>query len=66
MEVVSGTSNDAVCCQLSKLLKSSQPETKRVIIDNFNTERVVFSATNMVAMKADLCIPWEKLKTISK
>ena len=54
MEVVSGTSNDAVCCQSSKLLKSFQPETKRMIIDNFNTERVVISATNMVAMKGSV------------
>ncbi|XP_065641217.1 uncharacterized protein LOC124812048 isoform X1 [Hydra vulgaris] len=66
MKVISGTSNDAVCCQTSKLINSFQAETKGLILDNLNTERVVISATNMVAMKADLCIPWEKLKTISK
>ncbi|XP_065663350.1 uncharacterized protein LOC136085802 isoform X3 [Hydra vulgaris] len=65
LKVVSGTSNDAICCQSSKLLNSFQAESKGLILDNLNTERVVISATNMVAMKADLCIPWEKLKTIS-
>ncbi|XP_065663349.1 uncharacterized protein LOC136085802 isoform X2 [Hydra vulgaris] len=66
LKVVSGTSNDAICCQSSKLLNSFQAESKGLILDNLNTERVVISATNMVAMKADLCIPWEKLKTISR
>ncbi|XP_065652751.1 uncharacterized protein LOC136080061 [Hydra vulgaris] len=55
-----------ICCQSSKLLNSFQAESKGLILDNLNTERVVISATNMVAMKADLCIPWEKLKTISR
>ncbi|XP_065681190.1 uncharacterized protein LOC124817533 [Hydra vulgaris] len=66
MEVMSGTSNDAICCQSSKLLKSFQTETKGLILDNLYTEAVVITANNMEAMKADLCIPWEKLKTISK
>ncbi|XP_065675300.1 uncharacterized protein LOC136091551 [Hydra vulgaris] len=65
IEVVSGPSNDAVCSQSSKLLISLPSETKEKILANSNI-KVTISATKMVAMKADLCIPWEKLKNISR
>jgi hypothetical protein len=66
MEIVSGTSTDAVCSQSSKLLKSFPSETREKILTNLNIEGVSISATKMVAMKADLSLPWEKLKNISR
>ncbi|XP_047134470.2 V(D)J recombination-activating protein 1 [Hydra vulgaris] len=64
MEIVSGTSTDSVCSQSSKLLKSFPSETREKILTNLNIEGVAISATKMVAMKADLGLPWEKLKNI--
>ncbi|XP_065652979.1 uncharacterized protein LOC124812446 isoform X1 [Hydra vulgaris] len=66
LQIIAGKYVDAVGCQSSQLLKSFQPETRELILANSNINRVTIGAAEMVAIKADLSLPWEKLKTISK
>ncbi|XP_047122567.1 uncharacterized protein LOC124806044 [Hydra vulgaris] len=50
MKVISGTSNDAVCCQISKLINSFQAETKRWL-RSFYINTASHSSQRIVAEK---------------
>ena len=66
LEVVAGTLNNAVGYQTSKLVKALPPETRQSILANSTVKHIEISASEMVAMKTDMGIPWEKLKTMSR
>ena len=66
LEVVAGTLNNAVGNQTLKLVKSSPLEIRQLILANSTIKHVEISETEMVAMKTDMGIPWEKLKTMSR
>ena len=66
LEVVQGTLNNAVGIQISKLAKTLPTEIRQSILANSTTKHVEISASEMAAMKTDMGIPWEKLKTMSR
>ena len=66
LSTVSGSSNEAVSAQAGKLLKLFDQDTRLNILKIANIHPVEKSPVHMVAMKVDLAIPWEKLKTISR
>ena len=61
----SGHSEEASAIQTSKLVTSIEDE-KRHILEKAGIYRAVITPENMVAMKADLGIPWEKLKCMAR
>ena len=52
--------------QAALFLKSTDAEQRQAILDEGNISPVEVNAKTMVAMKADMGIPWEKMKTISR
>ncbi|XP_065672288.1 uncharacterized protein LOC124815234 [Hydra vulgaris] len=69
MEEVShqiGISKDSQVMQTAVMLKSFDYNQKRKILENANVGVVEFSAEELVAFKADVGIPWNKLKTMSR
>ena len=63
---ISGSSNEAVSVQAGKLVKSFDQDTRLNIMKIAKILPVEISPEHMIAMKVDLAIPWEKLKTISR
>ena len=61
----SGHSEEASAIQTSKLVTSIEDE-KRHILEKAGIYPAVITPENMVAMKADLGIPWEKLKCMAR
>jgi len=67
----SGASKDAVSVQTGKLVKSFDVEQRTEIIKNAQIPSAsipedALVANALVAMKVDMGIPWEKLKTMSR
>ena len=63
---IAGNSNDAVATQTGQLFRSFDEETRSDILKTGDIPSVNISSKHMVAMKVDLGIPWEKLKTIAR
>ena len=66
LEFSAGSSNNSLELQTGKLLKSFGDEEQRKIVVEANISPVEIDAEQMVAMKVDLGIPWEKPKTMSR
>jgi len=62
----SGASKDAVSVQTGKLVKSFDVEQRTEIIKNAQIPSASIPEDALVAMKVDMGIPWEKLKTMSR
>lgn len=58
------TSQGSEICQLQDEVKACSPDERQQILANFQT--VVVSTSQAVAMKADLGIPWSKLRVIRR
>jgi len=52
--------------QAALFLNSASATERQAILDEGNISPVELNAKTMVAMKADMCLPWEKMKTISR
>lgn len=52
--------------QAALFLKSTGAEQRQAILEEGNISPVEINAKTLVAMKADMGIPWEKMKTISR
>ena len=63
---VSGDNDSALSVQTSKLLKSFDQTDRKDILVQAGLVAPEIDAGKMVAMKVDLGIPWEKLKTMAK
>ena len=66
IEATSGSNKEDILIQTSKLVKSFDEEARVTILRNANISPVEIDAETMVAMKVDMGIPWEKLKTMSR
>ena len=62
----SGHSEEASAIQTSKLVTSIEDEKRHENLEKAGIYRTVITPRNMVAMKADLGIPWEKLKCMAR
>ena len=59
-------SKDASMLQAGKMIKSFGKQERAEIIKSSNIPNVEIGKEALVAMKVDLGIPWEKLKTMSR
>ena len=59
-------SKDASKLQAGKIIKSFGKQERAEIIKASNIPNIEIGKETMVAMKVDLGIPWEKLKTMSR
>jgi len=66
IQVSSGSSTAATGVQTRKIIKSLDEDTRRDILNEANIESIEIGPAQMVAMKSDLGIPWEKLKSMSR
>ena len=66
IEITSGSSEDAVTEQTSKLISSIDFEKRQKILEKAKIPRAEIPENVMVAMKVDMFIPWEKIKTMSR
>ena len=61
-----GISKDSQVIQTAVMLKSFYYNQKSKVLENANVGVVEFSAEELVAFKADVGIPWNKLKTMTR
>ena len=61
-----GESTKALSVQTGMLVKSFGQEQREQILREGKLQSVSIPAKTMVAMKSDLCVPWEKLKTMGR
>ena len=66
VQSTSGKSTAAVTKQAGKFVKTLGLEQREEILKQANIPSVEISEENLVAMKVDMGIPWEKLKTMSR
>ena len=66
LEMVAGSSKESTTLQTGLLLKSFDVEERQSILEISKIEKSYISADNLVAMKADLGMPWEKMKAMSR
>ena len=62
----SGHSEEASAIQTSKLVTSIEDEKRHDILEKAGIYPAVITLENMVAIKADLGTPWEKLKCMAR
>ena len=62
----SGHSEEAFAIQTSKLVISIEDEKRRDILEKAGIYPAVITPENLVAMKADLGISWEKPKCLAR
>ena len=65
MKTSAGSSKQSLMRQAGALLKSFREEREQILKEAKITS-VQISAEAMVALKADMGIPWEKLKTMAR
>ena len=65
VHTTSGKSNGAVTIQTGKLVKSLGVEERQQILKTAGIS-MELGEEELVAMKVDMGIPWEKLKTMSR
>ena len=66
LEIVAGSSKDSMILQTGLLVKSFDVQERQTILNLANIERSHITAESLVAMKADLGMPWEKMKAMSR
>ena len=63
---ISGNKEAAVTHQTGNLLKMFDETQRQRILEDAKIPNVELDAQTMVAMKVDLSIPWERLKTMAR
>lgn len=66
MEVVTGGSKESMVLQTGQLVKLFNVKERVSILDAAKITRSHIDAESLVAMKADLGMPWEKMKAMSR
>ena len=66
LETSAGMSQNSVVIQTKKLIKSFSEDDRRDILIAAKISPHEITAEEFVAMKADMGIPWEKLKTMAR
>ena len=66
LQNTNGHSEEASGPQTSKLVTSIEDKKRHDILEKAGISPRVITPENMVAMKADLGIPWEKLKCMAR
>ena len=66
MTTVAGDSAKGLTIQTAQLVKSFNSEERQEILKCGNIPSAEISPEKMVALKANLAIPWGKLKTICR
>ena len=61
-----GSSQDSKICQTAVMLKSYDSDETNNILNKANIGKVDLNAEEMVALKADMGIPWNNLKTMAR
>ena len=61
-----GSSQDSKICQTAVMLKSYDNDEANNILNKANIGKVDLNAEEMVALKAAMGIPWNKLKTMAR
>ena len=66
LNVTSGTSTEAHAAQTGELLKSFEESQRQDILRMAKIGNSEITAEEMVALKADMGVPWTKLKIMSR
>ena len=66
MKTSSGESTKSLVRQTASIIKSFAQEERNAILKKANISAVEITPEEMVALKSDMGIPWEKLKTVSR
>ena len=66
MEISAASSSTAIMKQSSVLLKSFEEEERKEILQNVNNGVTQITAEEMLDLKSDMGLPWEKIKTMSR
>jgi len=66
VQTTSGSTDGAIITQTSKLIRSMDFEKRKKILEMSKIASVELSEEILVAMKVNMGIPWEKLKTMSR
>ena len=66
MKTTSGETTNAMVSQTAKLIKSCDVEKRKAILKSAKIPSADIPENTLVAMKVDMGIPWEKLKTMSR
>ena len=66
LQTSAGSSKASILVQTKKLIKSFNEDGRRYILIAANISPHEISAEEFVAMKADIGVPWEKLKTMAR
>ena len=66
IKTTSGASNEAKLEQTSKLLSSLDTIERQKLLSNAKIPTAEIPEEFMVALKVEMSIPWEKLKTMSR
>ena len=66
MKICSGESKTSLLEQTASLIKVFSQEDRQDILRKAKISIIEITPEEMVALKADMGIPWEKLKTMSR
>ena len=66
LQNTSGHSEEASAIQTSELVTSIEDQKRHGILEKVGISPVVITPENMMTMKVDLGIPWEKLKCMAR
>ena len=66
LETASTSSKESMLLQTGLLVKSFDIQERKRILELAKIERSYINAENLVAMKADLGMPWDKMKAMSR
>ena len=66
MRISTGTANTSVVEQTASLVKSFGENERQKILKKANISAAEITSEEMVALKANMGAPWEKLKTMSR
>ena len=66
METFAGSSKDDLAVQTGSLLKSYGEKERELILKTSQIKSIEILPKTMVAMKLDMGIPWEKMKTMAR
>ena len=66
MRISTGTSNTSLVEQTASLVKNFGENERQKILKKANISAVEITPEEMAALKANMGIPWEKLKTMSR
>ena len=66
MKTSSGESTGSLIKQTAVIIKSFGKEERQLVLEKANISAKEITSEEMVALKADMGVPWEKLKTMSR